>query len=178
MDADGRETDVLLNEARCDVEAPLARMRGVDPRTRLLLEGSIVGTGGRGKQEPLDADWLRQLVLEAGADDVGFVEIDRPELAGHDLQAGPPVEGLVEGEAEAHAPGRGPRLRRKARRLGRLGRAAVLAFAYRDPRRGELVTVEQAVRVWRIGDWTPGRGHAQILCWGIFPSGLLRHPVF
>jgi epoxyqueuosine reductase QueG len=33
------------------------------------------------KHEPLDADWLRHLVLEAGADDVGFVEIDRPELA-------------------------------------------------------------------------------------------------
>jgi Fe-S-cluster-containing hydrogenase component 2 len=29
----------------------------------------------------LDADWLRQFCLEAGADDVGFVEIDRPELA-------------------------------------------------------------------------------------------------
>ena len=32
--------------------------------------------------EPLDADWLHQLCLDAGADDVGFVEIDRPELAG------------------------------------------------------------------------------------------------
>jgi epoxyqueuosine reductase QueG len=31
--------------------------------------------------EPLDAAWLRQLCLEAGADDVGFVEIERPELA-------------------------------------------------------------------------------------------------
>ncbi len=30
---------------------------------------------------PVDADWLHQLCLEAGADDVGFVEIDRPELA-------------------------------------------------------------------------------------------------
>src|SRR5512145_2077887 len=29
----------------------------------------------------LDAEWLRLLCLEAGADDVGFVEIDRPELA-------------------------------------------------------------------------------------------------
>ena len=29
---------------------------------------------------PLDADWLRQLVLDAGADDVGFVEIDRKDL--------------------------------------------------------------------------------------------------
>ncbi len=30
---------------------------------------------------PLDAKWLRQLCLDAGADDVGFVEIERPELA-------------------------------------------------------------------------------------------------
>src|SRR3954453_23703069 len=30
---------------------------------------------------PLDAAWLRQLCLEAGADDVGFVEVDRPALA-------------------------------------------------------------------------------------------------
>ena len=29
----------------------------------------------------LEADWLRQLCLEAGVDDVGFVEIDRPEIA-------------------------------------------------------------------------------------------------
>ena len=28
----------------------------------------------------LDAVWLRQLVLDAGADDVGFVQINRPEL--------------------------------------------------------------------------------------------------
>src|SRR5918994_1326240 len=32
------------------------------------------------KQEPLDAGWLKQLVLDAGADDVGFVEIGRPAL--------------------------------------------------------------------------------------------------
>jgi hypothetical protein len=28
----------------------------------------------------LDARWLRELCLEVGADDVGFVDIDRPEL--------------------------------------------------------------------------------------------------
>ena len=33
------------------------------------------------KPTPLDSDWLRRLCLEAGADDVGFVEADRPELA-------------------------------------------------------------------------------------------------
>ena len=31
--------------------------------------------------EPLDASWLRQVCLDAGAEDVGFVEIDRPALA-------------------------------------------------------------------------------------------------
>lgn len=31
--------------------------------------------------EPLDAAWLRQLCLDAGADDVGFVEVNRPALA-------------------------------------------------------------------------------------------------
>ena len=32
------------------------------------------------EKESLDAAWLKQLVLDAGADDVGFVEIGRPEL--------------------------------------------------------------------------------------------------
>ncbi len=31
--------------------------------------------------DPLDAAWLKKLCLEAGADDVGFVAIDRPEVA-------------------------------------------------------------------------------------------------
>lgn len=30
--------------------------------------------------QPLDAEWLRQLVLDTGADDVGFVKIESPEL--------------------------------------------------------------------------------------------------
>jgi hypothetical protein len=29
----------------------------------------------------LEEAWLRQLCLDAGADDVGFVEVERPELA-------------------------------------------------------------------------------------------------
>lgn len=32
------------------------------------------------KKESLDGGWLKQLVLDAGADDVGFVEIGRPAL--------------------------------------------------------------------------------------------------
>src|SRR5215470_12103081 len=40
-------------------------------------------TTGSGSARPgvLDRDWLRLVCLEAGADDVGFVEIDRPEVA-------------------------------------------------------------------------------------------------
>jgi ferredoxin len=32
-------------------------------------------------RQTLDPGWLRQMCLEAGADDVGFVEIERPEIA-------------------------------------------------------------------------------------------------
>src|SRR5436190_1938843 len=32
------------------------------------------------RNDSLDAEWLKQLVLDAGADDVGFVEIGRPAL--------------------------------------------------------------------------------------------------
>ncbi|HEX9832621.1 MAG TPA: 4Fe-4S ferredoxin, partial [Mycobacterium sp.] len=42
--------------------------------------------------EPLDEAWLRQLCLDAGADDVGFVHIDNPEIADQkeDLEAALP----------------------------------------------------------------------------------------
>src|SRR5262245_57813755 len=38
-------------------------------------------SGNAFASSPLDAQWLRRLCLEAGADDVGFVEADRPDLA-------------------------------------------------------------------------------------------------
>ncbi|BAZ00762.1 4Fe-4S ferredoxin iron-sulfur binding domain protein [Tolypothrix tenuis PCC 7101] len=46
----------------------------------------------------IDAQWLRHLCLEAGADDVGFVEIDRPEIADQRqdiLAAFPPTKTLI-----------------------------------------------------------------------------------
>jgi ferredoxin len=48
--------------------------------------------------QPLDAAWLRQLCLDAGAEDVGFVELDRPALAEerpHIQRAFPPVRSLI-----------------------------------------------------------------------------------
>src|SRR3954453_4471149 len=47
---------------------------------------------------PLDAAWLRQLCLDAGAEDVGFVEVDRPALAGerpHIERAFPHTRSLI-----------------------------------------------------------------------------------
>ncbi|BAY73513.1 4Fe-4S ferredoxin iron-sulfur binding domain protein (plasmid) [Trichormus variabilis NIES-23] len=46
----------------------------------------------------IDAQWLRDLCLEAGADDVGFVEIDRPEIADQRqdiLATFPPTKTLI-----------------------------------------------------------------------------------
>jgi ferredoxin len=40
------------------------------------------GRNGRDPAAPLDPGWLRRLCLDAGADDVGFVPIDHPDLAG------------------------------------------------------------------------------------------------
>ncbi len=46
----------------------------------------------------LEADWLREICEEAGADDVGFVALDRPEVAGereHALAAFPRARSFV-----------------------------------------------------------------------------------
>jgi hypothetical protein len=63
-------------------------------------------------------------------------------------------------------------------RWGDWGQACVMALAYRDPLSGQVVTVEQAVRVPHADDWTPRTGPAEILCWGVLRSGLLRHPTW
>jgi ferredoxin len=36
---------------------------------------------GRARPQAVGGEWLRQVCLQAGADDAGFVEIDRPEIA-------------------------------------------------------------------------------------------------
>jgi ferredoxin len=43
----------------------------------------VLAGGAQSKKDTsaLNSDWLRQLCLDSGADDVGFVEIDRPEIA-------------------------------------------------------------------------------------------------
>lgn len=58
-------------------------------------QGRADETGG---QPPLDAAWLKRLAREAGADDAGVVELERPELAGERAAALaylPPARTLV-----------------------------------------------------------------------------------
>jgi bifunctional non-homologous end joining protein LigD len=62
-------------------------------------------------------------------------------------------------------------------RWGDWGMACVMAFSYRHPRTGEEVTVEQAIRVPYADAWTPRQGSADVVCWGVLRSGLLRHAV-
>ena len=47
---------------------------------------------------PLDAARLREICLEAGADDVGFVEIDRPEIASQRSDALTALPGTLDGQ--------------------------------------------------------------------------------
>ena len=51
------------------------------PTVRRFRAAAVKGAPGRA--QPLDADWLRTLCLEAGADDVGFVALEHPDLAAH-----------------------------------------------------------------------------------------------
>lgn len=50
------------------------------PTVKRFQERINAATAGPPPQK-LDAEWLRELCFDAGAADVGFVEIDRPELA-------------------------------------------------------------------------------------------------
>jgi ATP-dependent DNA ligase len=62
---------------------------------------------------------------------------------------------------------------------GDWGVATHLALTYRHLGTGAEVAIEQAVRVPRGEPFElrPGT-RAELLCWGVMPSGLLRHPLF
>ena len=70
-------------------------------------------------ESPLDAAWLRQVCLDAGADDVGFVSIDRAELVDerpHVLRAFPKTRTLISIATRLHRES----IRAPARSIGNL----------------------------------------------------------
>jgi ferredoxin len=50
------------------------------PTVRQFQARELAGNGSA-RPQSLDREWLRQVCLEAGADDVGFVEVDRADIA-------------------------------------------------------------------------------------------------
>jgi hypothetical protein len=62
---------------------------------------------------------------------------------------------------------------------GDWGLAVMLDIAYKHPRDGKLVEIRQAVRIPRDEAFTlQPRDRAELVCWGVMPSGMLRHPLF
>jgi hypothetical protein len=62
---------------------------------------------------------------------------------------------------------------------GDWGLAVELYLSYRHPREGRTVQIKQAVRVRREPAFKLNVGaRAEILTWGVMPSGMLRHPLF
>jgi hypothetical protein len=54
----------------------------------------------------------------------------------------------------------------------------MLAFRYAHPRTGADVEIRQAVRVPRDLPFALTIGErVQLVCWGVMPSGMLRHPL-
>jgi bifunctional non-homologous end joining protein LigD len=61
---------------------------------------------------------------------------------------------------------------------GDRGWAAKVRLAYTHPRTGALTTIDELVRVTDPDGWALRLGQADVLCWGVLPSGRLRQPVF
>jgi len=54
----------------------------------------------------------------------------------------------------------------------------MLDIAYKHPRDGKRIQIRQAIRIRRDEAFTLNRGaRAALVCWGVMPSGMLRHPL-
>ena len=55
----------------------------------------------------------------------------------------------------------------------------MLELAYKHPRTGKRMQIRQAVRIARDQPFELKVGmRASLVCWGVMPSGMLRHPLF
>ena len=63
-------------------------------------------------------------------------------------------------------------------RWGDWGWAVRLTLTYPHPLTGAPTTVEELARVREPDIFQLKRGPASVLCWGVLPSGRLRHPGF
>jgi hypothetical protein len=61
---------------------------------------------------------------------------------------------------------------------GDWGWAAKVRLTYMHPRTDARTTIDELVRVTDLDGWKLRLGEAEVLCWGVLPSGRLRHAVF
>jgi len=62
---------------------------------------------------------------------------------------------------------------------GDWGEAVLLELVYKHPRTGKLIEIRQAVRIGRQQPFELSVGlRPSLVCWGVMPSGILRHPLF
>ena len=62
---------------------------------------------------------------------------------------------------------------------GDWGLAVMLDIAYTHPRDGKVIEIRQAVRIRRDEPFAlHARERGELVCWGVMPSGMLRHPLF
>jgi ATP-dependent DNA ligase len=62
---------------------------------------------------------------------------------------------------------------------GDWGLAVMLEIAYKNLQDGKPIQIRQAVRIRRDEPFTLRQGEqAELICWGVMPSGMLRHPLF
>jgi hypothetical protein len=62
---------------------------------------------------------------------------------------------------------------------GDWGLALMLDIACKHPRDGKVIQIHQAVRIRRDEPFSlQARERAELVCWGVMPSGMLRHPLF
>lgn len=55
----------------------------------------------------------------------------------------------------------------------------MLKMVYKHPRMGKRTTIKQAVRIARQQPFElKVGGRVSVVCWGVMPSGMLRHPLF
>ena len=55
----------------------------------------------------------------------------------------------------------------------------MLDFVYKHPRGEKVIRISQAVRIQRDEPFILYEGErAELVCWGVMPSGMLRHPLF
>ena len=62
---------------------------------------------------------------------------------------------------------------------GDWGLAVMLEIAYKHPWDGNVIEIRQAIRIRRDEPFILSTGQqAELVCWGVMPSAMLRHPLF